>query len=80
MAAALSAATPLLMQAPAPAAAVTGVETPTELTVAQPVAPAPVVIPEALFIPEVTDDIAEDTLIEPEEDDSDLYSISNFTV
>lgn len=33
-----------------------------------------------IFIPEVTDDIAEDTLIEPEEDDSDLYSINSFTV
>ncbi len=41
---------------------------------------ADTVIPEALFIPEVADEIAEDTLIEPEEDDSDLYSISHFTV
>lgn len=37
-------------------------------------------IPEALFIPEVSDEYAEDTIIEPEADDSDLYSISNFTV
>ena len=41
---------------------------------------ADVDIPEALFIPEVSDETAEDTLIEPEEDDSSLYSISNFTV
>ena len=41
---------------------------------------ADTIIPEALFIPEVADEIAEDTLIEPEEDDSDLYSISHFTV
>lgn len=41
---------------------------------------ADTVIPEALFIPEVADEIAEETLIEPEEDDSDLYSISHFTV
>ncbi len=41
---------------------------------------AGVEIPEALFIPEVADEIAEDTLIEPEEDDNSLYSISNFTV
>ncbi len=39
-----------------------------------------VAIPEALFIPEVSDETAEDTLIEPEEDDSSLYSINNFTV
>ena len=37
-------------------------------------------IPEALFIPEVSDEVAEDTLIEPEEDDSSLYSIGSFTV
>ena len=41
---------------------------------------ADVEIPEALFIPEVADEIAEETLIEPEEDDSSLYSINNFTV
>jgi ParB family transcriptional regulator, chromosome partitioning protein len=40
----------------------------------------PVEIESPLFIPEVADDIAEETLIEPEEDDSDLYSISKFTV
>lgn len=33
-----------------------------------------------VFIPEVTDEIAEETLIEPEDDESDLYSINNFTV
>jgi len=38
------------------------------------------VLPEAVFIPEVADDIAEETIIEPEEDDSDLYSINSFTV
>ncbi len=37
-------------------------------------------LPEPLFIPEVTDDIAEETIIEPEEDDSDLYAISSFSV
>jgi HTH domain found in ParB protein len=37
-------------------------------------------MPEALFIPEVSDDVASDTLIEPEEDESDLYSINSFTV
>lgn len=41
---------------------------------------ADVEIPEALFIPEVADEIAEDTIIEPEEDDSSLYSINSFTV
>ncbi len=41
---------------------------------------ADVEIPEALFIPEVADEIAEETLIEPEEDNSSLYSINNFTV
>ena len=45
------------------------------------VTPTPIVdIPEALFIPEVSDEVAEDTLIEPEEDDSSLYSIGSFTV
>ncbi len=46
--------------------------------------PAPVfaeaAFSEPVFIPEVADEIAEDTIIEPEEDDSDLYSINNFTV
>jgi len=37
-------------------------------------------IPEALFIPEVADEIAEETLIEPEEDDSSLYSMNSFTI
>ena len=37
-------------------------------------------IPESLFIPEVADEIAEDTIIEPEEDDSSLYSMNSFTV
>lgn len=37
-------------------------------------------LPEPVFIPEVADDIAEETIIEPEEDDSDLYSINSFTV
>ena len=38
---------------------------------------------EPIFIPEVSDEVAEDTLIEPvepEEDESDLYSINSFTV
>ncbi len=38
------------------------------------------VLPESVFIPEVTDEDASETLIEPEEDDSDLYSINSFTV
>ncbi len=38
------------------------------------------VLPEAVFIPEVADEIAEETIIEPEEDDSDLYSLNSFTV
>ena len=37
-------------------------------------------MPSAMFIPEVSDEIAEDTIIEPEVDDSSLYSINNFTV
>ncbi|MEK7462680.1 MAG: ParB/RepB/Spo0J family partition protein [Patescibacteria group bacterium] len=37
-------------------------------------------LPEAVFVPEVADDIAEETIIEPEQDDSDLYSINSFTV
>ncbi len=39
-----------------------------------------VVLPDAVFIPEVTDEVAEETLIEPEPDDSDLYSVHSFTV
>lgn len=38
------------------------------------------VMPESVFVPEVADEIAEETIIEPEVDDSDLYSISSFTV
>jgi ParB-like chromosome segregation protein Spo0J len=60
------------------------VETPSLVLDNHHVVPQPVfaasVIPEAVFIPEVSDDIAEDTLIEPEEDEGDLYSINNFTV
>lgn len=40
-------------------------------------------VSEPMFIPEVSDEVAEDTLIEPVEpeiDDSDLYSINSFTV
>ncbi len=68
--AALAAATPLVM----------GEQTLPEAEAT----PAPVMnamaVPQALFIPEVADDVAEEVLIEPEADDSDLYSISNFTV
>ena len=58
--------------------------TPLQVTEQQPLS-APQIypdmaLPEALFIPEVSDEIAEDTPIEPEEDDSELYSMSNFTV
>ena len=35
---------------------------------------------DAAFVPEVSDEVAEETIIEPEEDDSDLYSINSFTV
>ena len=37
-------------------------------------------LPEVVFIPEVSDEDASDTIIEPEVDDSSLYSINNFTV
>jgi ParB family chromosome partitioning protein len=37
-------------------------------------------LPGAMFIPEVSDEDASDMIIEPEEDDSDLYSINSFTV
>jgi hypothetical protein len=72
-AARLSEATPLAVEVSAPA---------TEIIETPPVTPvfAEASLPEAVFIPEVADEIAEDTIIEPEEDDSDLYSINNFTV
>lgn len=38
------------------------------------------VLPEPVFIPEVTDEDASEVIIEPEVDDSDLYSINSFTV
>ena len=53
---------------------------PADIDGAQAYAFADTIIPESLFIPEVADDIAEDTIIEPEEDDSSLYSMSSFTV
>lgn len=76
-AAVLSAATPLIIQDQSQS-----FEKPDEATSVLPAEQyQPVMaMPEALFIPEVSDDIAADTLIEPEEDDSDLYSINSFTV
>ena len=65
----LAAATPLMMN--------TGE---TESGPALPSVELAPVLPEMMFIPEVSDEVAEDTLIEPEEDDSDLYSINSFTV
>lgn len=64
---------------PAEEAALISAATPLAVVEAQPVF-AEAALPEAVFIPEVADEIAEDTIIEPEEDDSDLYSINNFTV
>ncbi len=70
-----------MSQAPADTAAAITEATALEITeLPVPQTFADVAIPEALFIPEVADEIAEDTLIEPEEDDSSLYSINNFTV
>ena len=71
------------MTTPAEAAALSAA-TPLQVTENQPVGVVQIypdmTLPEALFIPEVSDEIAEDTPIEPEEDDSELYSMSNFTV
>jgi ParB-like chromosome segregation protein Spo0J len=54
--------------------------TPLQVNEPAPQSFADTIIPEALYIPEVADEIAEETIIEPEEDDSDLYSINSFTV
>ncbi|HEY0964372.1 MAG TPA: ParB/RepB/Spo0J family partition protein [Candidatus Paceibacterota bacterium] len=72
---------------PEPAAAmeVLAAATPLETIQIESEAPLPapeetlLAMPEAVFIPEVSDETAAETLIEPE-DDSDLYSINNFTV
>jgi ParB family transcriptional regulator, chromosome partitioning protein len=69
----------MMSSAPVEAAAISQA-TPLQITESAPQNFADTIIPEALFIPEVADEIAEDTLIEPEEDDSDLYSINSFTV
>jgi ParB family transcriptional regulator, chromosome partitioning protein len=69
----------LMSSAPVEAAAISQA-TPLQIIEPAPQNFADTIIPEALFIPEVADEIAEDTIIEPEEDDSDLYSINSFTV
>lgn len=68
-AAAISESTPLQIVNPSPEGAPVSAPTFAESDITEP-----------LFIPEVADDIAEDTIIEPEEDDSSLYSMNSFTV
>lgn len=65
-----------------PEAALLSVATPLQVEDPSPILNSEdlVLLPEPVFIPEVSDEVAEDTLIEPEEDDSDLYSINSFTV
>ncbi|MEY2665142.1 MAG: chromosome partitioning protein ParB, chromosome partitioning protein ParB family [Candidatus Parcubacteria bacterium] len=75
----LAQATPLEMSAPAALAPEIEVQ-PTSVVPAAPIFSEGVMLPEQVFIPEVPDEVAEDTLIEPEEDDSTLYSINSFTV
>ena len=66
--------------APAEMSATLTQATPLDITESIPPLYAEDTLTESVFIPEVADEIAEDTIIEPEADDSELYSISNFTV
>lgn len=73
-AAKLFAATPLILSTADEGGEQVAADSPATLFVAEES------IPEAVFVPEVTDEIAEETIIEPEIDDSDLYSITSFSV